>query len=80
MLDMTMATPTCCNPRSPRLAGRSLRALAMRHVPPVLKDRRGISAMEYSALGVGIVVVIVTAVAALGTEVSGMLASVGNGV
>ena len=44
----------------------------------VLQDRRGISAMEYTVLAVGIVGVVAAAASTLGGHVSTALAAVGN--
>ncbi len=53
---------------------------AWRGIASVLHDRAGVSAMEYAALGLGIVVIIVAALAALRGDVGEMFASVGGGV
>ena len=43
----------------------------------VLQDRRGISAMEYTVLAVGIVAAVALAATALGTNISGALGKIG---
>ena len=53
---------------------------AIRAAAAVLHDRAGVSAMEYAALGVGIVVAVAAAIAAIGTDAAAMLNSVGSGV
>ena len=53
---------------------------AIRAAAAVLHDRAGVSAMEYAAMGVGIVVAVVAAIAAIGTDAAAMLNSVGSGV
>ena len=77
-----MALPTPARPgaKSRPPAARRALAAAMRGLAALLRDRRGISAMEYAALGVAIVVTIVTAVAALGAAAAGMFTSAASGL
>ena len=44
----------------------------------VLQDRRGISAMEYTVLAVGIVAAVAVAATALGGNISTALGTIGN--
>ena len=44
----------------------------------VLADRRGISAMEYTLLAVGVVATVATAATVLGGDISTALGTVGN--
>jgi Flp pilus assembly pilin Flp len=44
----------------------------------ILQDRRGISAMEYTVLAVGIVAAVAVAATALGTDIGVALGKVGN--
>ena len=53
---------------------------ASRLMPMVLRDRRGVSAMEYAALGLGIVVAVATAAAVLGRSASAVFGTITSGV
>jgi Flp pilus assembly pilin Flp len=54
--------------------------LVRRHLPRVLSDRRGVSAMEYAALGLGIVVAVATAAAVLGRSAPAVFGTIASGV
>ncbi len=45
-----------------------MRRIAVGFIPALLKDRRGVTALEYAALAVGLVLTVITAAAVLGRE------------
>jgi len=51
---------------------------AMRATKALLADKRGVSALEYAVLAVGIVLAVVAAAATLGGSVSGLFNQIGS--
>ncbi|MDA8249014.1 MAG: Flp family type IVb pilin [Rhodospirillales bacterium] len=51
---------------------------AIRQTLAALKDRKGVTALEYGVLAVGIVLVVATAAAALGTKLNTVFGTVGT--